>query len=145
MGIAENCYVCHGFSPFGTHRRQPVDSCYYRRIFTERKPLQSASFAKAPNSLSSPHFSFCTLQFSICTFRFSYLILFSALSAPSAVNRSPRHLPLDSMRTNVLSYLPKPYSGAGRLWWTPGNRDLPSLLPSVSTGGATGSTQSHLA
>jgi hypothetical protein len=71
-----------------------------------------------------------------CPLRFTVLCLLPLSSVPS------RHLSLDSLRTVVLSLSPKPYCGAGsvkdRKRWGVGTS--PHYLPSVSIGGAKGST-----
>jgi hypothetical protein len=51
--------------------------------------------------ISPPRFHFALFNFPSAI---PYPVLFSALSVPSAVTRSPRHLPLDSMRTYVLQW-----------------------------------------
>jgi hypothetical protein len=57
--------------------------------------LSSSAYVASPTSGRRSSFALFTS---------SLHSLFSAFSAPSAVNRSPRHFPLDTLRTNVLQW-----------------------------------------
>jgi len=99
LAPADVASVFHINSPKANSVGQPLEIICYALMGIKGDKLGDPSGRPLHCLISPPRFHFALFNFPVA---FPYPILFSALSAFSAVTRSLRHFPLDSIRTNVL-------------------------------------------